>query len=249
MHFLQLPGLRDRRIAASDETMSSAGGGNRIYRRGSMARRVGADRARRMDREYNEIRAIVLHSTAGPSFLPGTRSAYPEDAATDADIASRTRLDRVAAHFVVTNDGAIFYTHDLGYWIASAGGRRGIDIEFAGRFANSEDPPAGATERLSPAAITSGRALVQSLSRSLSTITHIHPHGQVQRNDREGRCGSGTENTCSKLYSCPGPDIWVNVGAWAVEHLGLVCDTTLEGYQNNGIHPRQSNAAYARGQP
>lgn len=65
--------LRDRRVAASDETISVAGGG--IYFRRSHAWRRGAigayDRhgVPRFDREPDSIRAIILHQTEGRDFF------------------------------------------------------------------------------------------------------------------------------------------------------------------------------------
>jgi len=153
-------------------------------------------------------------------------------------------LDRIASHFVILNDGTVYYTHDVEFIIASAGGRLGIDIEFAGRFPCTPTPPRDARLRLTVQAIRSGRRLVQALRRQISSITHIHPHGQVQRYDRQGACGGpGSANLADKWTSCPGPDVWVNVGQWAAGQ-GLICDTTPAGYQNNTIAPAQANSAY-----
>jgi hypothetical protein len=153
-------------------------------------------------------------------------------------------IDRITAHFVVLNDGTVFYTHDVEFILASVSGRYGIDIEFAGSFSTSREPPARSAARLRPKAIRTGRELVRVLKTSIPSITHIHPHGQLQRRDNQGWCGGTTGNRCGKLYSCPGPDIWVNVGEWAVRQLRLTSATPLRGYQNNGIHDRQSNPRY-----
>ncbi len=227
-------GLRDRRQAASDETISVAD--KAIFAGGSIARARGAVGLRRTDRPAEQIRAIILHQTWGRTFLPGTRSAYPRDRAGDANVRSHHAIDRVAAHFVVLNDGTIFYTHDIEYVINSAGRRYGIDIEFAGRFTR--------TRRLSVAAIRSGRELLRVLTRRLPEITHVHPHGQVQRRDAQGLCGGATGNRCDKHDTCPGPDVWVNVGEWAVRSLGLTADTTLPYYQNNGISDAQRDRSF-----
>ena len=117
---IQLAGLRDRRVAAAEETISVAGA--RIYGRGSSARLRGAQLARGTDRRPDSIRVIVLHQTAGRSFLPSTRAAYPGDAAADRNVGSDHDIDRISAHFVVLSDGTIFYTHDIEYIVNSAGG-------------------------------------------------------------------------------------------------------------------------------
>ncbi len=247
-------GLRDRRVAASNEITSVAAAA--IYGRGSAARTGGAAQARRTDREPKTIRAIILHQTGSPvTFLAGTRQA-PPGAGTDRDVASDHRIDRITAHFVVLQDGSVFYTHDVEYILNDAGGRLGIDIEFAGRFGSDTAPAAAG--RLTKQAIRAGRKLVSALKQAIPSITHIHPHGQVQTRDRQGRCGGpGSANVADKLHSCSGPDVWVNVGEWAAMPgaalgrggparggLNLVCDSTLPGYQNNTISARQRNLAY-----
>jgi hypothetical protein len=59
-------------------------------------------------------------------------------------------------------------------------------------------------DQLTPEQIAGGRALVDHLVKQ-SKITHIYAH-------RQG--GQNREN-------CPGPDIWREVGAWAVNQYGL----------------------------
>ncbi len=239
---IPLVGLRDRRVAASEETRSVKGG--RLYGRRSAARWRGPRRAQGYDRDPSELLAIILHQTAGAFFLPSsrvrrdpTRGPYPSDPRRDSDVQSDHAIDRIGSHFVVMNDGLVFYTHDVAFEMS--GGRRGtIDIEFAGSY--DEDT------RLSDKAIDGGRDLVRALKWRLPSVRHIHPHGQVQTHDRQGRCGGSTGNTPDKLNSCPGPDIWVNVGEWAVRELGLICDETATGLQNNGISPAQRNQDYLR---
>ena len=114
--------LRDRRIAASDETISVAGA--RIYGRGSVAESRGSQRARITDRSPQVINTIILHQTAGRSFLPKTRAAYPLDASFDKSVRHDHAIDRVAAHFVVLNDGMMFYTHDVEFIINSEVGKK-----------------------------------------------------------------------------------------------------------------------------
>jgi hypothetical protein len=246
--------LRDRRIAASDETVSVRGANSRIYRQGSVAREHGAQgasapgrRSPRYDRQPGDIRAIVLHQTAGASFISGRAAERLSNRSADSQMHSSHRIDRIAAHFVVLQDGTIFYTHDVQFLIDSAGGRHGIDIEVAGRFPASPTPDP--TRRLPAASIRALRGLVAALQQQLPTLTHIHPHGQIQSVDTDGGivrpCGGpGSANPASKLISCPGPDIWVNVGMWACRDLGLVSDNPLPPYRNNGIHPRLANLDY-----
>jgi len=223
------PGLRDRRLAASD--------------------------SRQHQRRNGTIQVIILHSTSGPFFVqptvvPTARSRhgaarqrgvpipYPTDPSTDSNVRSYHRLDQIAAHFVVIDDGTIFYTHDIEYLSRSAGGRFGIDIEFAGRFSSSR--------RLSATGVHAGRHLISALKQQVPTITHIHPHGQIQHELMETHqaCGEDTGVRCGKLDSCPGPDIWINVGEWAATQFHLIAQTPLPNFQNNGISAAQRDRTF-----
>lgn len=252
---ISCPGLRDRRIAAADETRSTRGDDSHVYRNHSVAYLRGAvtrpTPRTRYDREPSAIRAIVLHQTAGNSYLTGYAASTLARPADDGRVSARSRLDRIAAHFVVLQDGTVFYSHDVQYIVDNAAGRLGIDIEVAGSFPSDAVPDPA--RRGPEAAIRGLRSLVQALQQQLPCITHIHPHGQVQSMEAAVRghpaiaCGGpDSDNPCSKLVSCPGPDIWVNVGRWASGPggLGLISATPLAPYQNNGIVPGMDNDAY-----
>jgi hypothetical protein len=233
---LFIPGLRDRRAAAADETHAPPANGGRprdIFGRGTAARRrvgvVGRPfdvRSVTTDRGVDSITTIVLHQMAV------THDAPLPDFSTDTDITSRHTLDRVIAHFIVRTDGALVYTHDIEHILNDGGGRRGIDIEFEGHYGNDRTP---SDPRLSEAAIRAGRRLLLWLDGFLPSLSHIHPHGQIQ---------SGSS---SKLHSCCGPDVWMNVGEWAVSNLSWECNQPVSSYANHGISERQRNAAYDQG--
>ena len=195
-------------------------------------RRVAAlDPERRPMRRTGTIRAIILHQTQGGSFLPSSPHPYPAQR-TDARVGPNHRIDDIAAHFVVIADGTIFYTHDVESLSRSAGWQTGIDIEFAGRFSLSNP--------LGTAAIRSGRALIGALKTAIPSIGFIHPHGQIQHKLMSGQtCGGTTGVRCGKLDSCPGPDVWINVGLWAARRWQLTFETPLPVYQNNGISAAQ----------
>jgi len=231
---LFVPGMRDRRAAAADETHAppaGRGGAPReIFGRGSAARRRARVLGTSFDlrsvtpgRGVDSITTIVLHQMAV------THDAPLPDPATDADITSRHTLDRVIAHFVVRTDGTLLYTHDIEHVLNDGGGRRGIDIEFEGHYGNDRAPSG---PRLSEAAIRGGRRLLLWLDGFLPSLSHIHPHGQIQG------------DSSSKLHSCCGPDVWINVGEWAVRTLEWECNTPMAPYANRGISDRQRNPAY-----
>lgn len=235
------PRLRDRRIAAADEAISTKPG--QIYGLGTRARRRAEAEPDRFDlrrlgysRSQQMINTIILHLTTGPRLLAGDLPAV----ASDTDIRSDTRIDRINAHIVVLGDGTIVYTRDVLHILNNMGGRWGIDIEFAGRYGLRSNPgsrrpryiaaedPAQSIDRLSPRLIESARRLIRFLSGSLP-IQYIHPHGQF---------------TPAKAQTCPGPDIWINIGDWACEILGLQCERRDGRYRSGEIHPQQRNSGY-----
>lgn len=234
-----LPGIRDRRLAAADEHRAKRNGEDglpmHIFGKGTPARRMsrryfnqgrtGFNIANaEVSRNPSIINTIVLHQT---TFISGD-SLPPQNF--DNDISSNHRLDKVIAHFVVRVDGAIIYSHDLEHIVNNGGGRHGIDIEIEGNYSHTPQP-VGA--RLSRWTIASARTLISALvSHRSMIISNIHPHGQIQKNSR------------SKFDSCCGPDIWVNVGQWAVSNLDLNCQQPISYYPNKGISEHQSNQAY-----
>lgn len=218
--------LRDRRVAASDAVLSVAN--IELYGMGSHARGRGAEGSHG-DRDPGAITTIVLHQTAGAMLTSGAIDSA------DDQVHSRHRVDRIASHFVVTADGQAIYLHDVEFIMNNAGGRFGIDIEVCGRYGHQPVPTG---PRLSTGTVLACRRLLQDIVTALPGIRHIHPHGQVQQT-----AGGEDSDRGGKYDSCCGPDIWVNVGLWAVNKLGLVSDRT-SGYPNHGISPRQSNPAY-----
>lgn len=178
--------LRDRRQAASDTWRVRSSTGRMI------------DYSRRPRRQGTQIQAIILHQTGvNRSFTPSSPSPYPPNPQDDERVSSNHILDNIQAHFVIINDGTIFYTHDVDYLSPSAGGSTGIDIEFAGLFSLSN--------RLEVTAINSGRALITALTTTIRSIRYIHPHGQIQRELMGGRgpCGGDTGVRCGKIDSDP----------------------------------------------
>ncbi len=210
---------------------------NLVDRRG---RDVHSDRHRGGD---STVRAIVLHQTTGRTFLDERNQEWLRGRGAH-------RVDRISAHFVVLQNGMIYYTHDITeYRAGSAGREHGIDIEFAGNFPAGRVPDS--SRRVPRAMIAAGRALIKALVQQANRITHIHPHGQVQGQQRvDGSvCGGReSENPCGSLGNCPGPDIWVNIGQWAVEEeeLNLTAEPPLAGlgYPQRNIDPQQLNPAY-----
>lgn len=270
-----IPGIRDRRIAAADQWTDSDGERERYYARspgrylfadGTAPRRAAqqiaaafaARASATTDEERDaiavprfdirriaavrptvEIEEIWLHSTDG-----NTLDAHDLPEADDDDeIRSHASVDSIIAHLVVLFDGTIVYTHDVEYPLNDVGASKGIDIEFAGSFANASTPPPAGTVgdpmrqngRATPAQLRAGRTLVRYLKQRIPSIQRIHPHGQF---------------TAIKRNSCPGPDVWVNVGQWAVDELHLSSELSpsrrarLTDGADGSISSRQANDAY-----
>lgn len=101
---------------------------------------------------------------------------------------------------------------------------------------NRRNPPLDRVlgPRLPPASIRAGRNLLRALhdiryrpvEEERLIIRSIHPHGQFK---------------ADKVNSCPGLDIWVNVGDWAIREFGWTLRRTGDDEE---ISRHQSNPAY-----
>jgi hypothetical protein len=139
---------------------------------------------------------------------------------------------KVTAHYIITPDGTIAQLHPITAYLYAADGfnEGGISIEFAGNFptkSQSTNPKnfyhpddwvdkegvkheGMGMDQLTPSQIMAGRWLVEHLYDNVlpeigSDLTVILAHrqsGEQRQND-------------------PGPDVWANVGQWAVDELGL----------------------------
>jgi hypothetical protein len=221
-----VPGLRDRRVAAADENRTAHG--LEIYGLRTPARRLSQTgtkfdvRTVPTTRDLHKINTVILHQA--DFFSSDPLPARPNDT----NIRNDHRFDRVIAHFVVRSDGNIIYTHDIEHRLNSISGTKGIDIESEGHYGFDRVPR---PPRLSRSAILSGRRLVLWLMAYVPSIQYIHPHGQIQR-------------AGGKRDSCSGPDIWVNIGEWAVANLHLISEPTSPPYPNLRISEAQRNSAY-----
>lgn len=123
---------------------------------------------------------------------------------------------KVGAHYLVTADGQIAQLYDdLDFLNASDGfNPRSIAIEFAGNFPDhryywwrSKDSKSPIPDRcyLTPAQIRAGRCLLATLKARLPNIKYLYAHRQSSK-DRPGD---------------PGPDVWFNIGEWALTNLNL----------------------------
>jgi len=149
------------------------------------------------NRVLSKIDALVLHSTAGPE--------KPLEKYWD-----------LSVHFVITPNGTIIQNHDEAVKAYGSSGfnSRSVSVEFVGHFKWGIDRRGkekwwkGSKLRSVPTVqqIYSGRKLVSYLKRTLD-IKYVLAHSQAANKN------------------CPGPEIWFNVGEWAIKN-GLSADGT-----------------------
>jgi hypothetical protein len=154
-----------------------------------------ADKSRRLStRHPNKVWALVLHQMACCS-----RVADP-----------LKRFLKMAPHFAILPDGRILQLHPiLSLTGASNGFNPGsVAVEFAGNFPDTRGNwwhgDENGRNQVTPAQIEAGRYLVRYLIRTMG-LKEILAHRQ----------SSGTRD------NDPGPDIWYQVGQWAIDNLGL----------------------------
>ena len=125
-----------------------------------------------------------------------------------------TSYVKVGAHYIVTSDGKIAQLYDnLDFLNASNSfNPRSVAIEFAGNFPDeryrwwkSSELPIPERCYLTPTQIRAGRCLLATLKARLPGVKYLYAHRQSSE-DREGD---------------PGPDVWFNIGEWALSNLNL----------------------------
>jgi N-acetyl-anhydromuramyl-L-alanine amidase AmpD len=143
-------------------------------------------------RDPRTVYALVLHQMA---FSRGN---------------DHTRYDRVTAHYAILPDGQILQLHPVSTYLYASNGfnARSVAVEFAGNFPNTSGKCWEARKygchTLSAKQIDAGRKLIRRLVKEIG-LTHVLAHRQ----------SSGSRE------NDPGPDIWSQVGQWAVDTLGL----------------------------
>lgn len=148
-------------------------------------------------RSEEDVYALVLHQ------MGFSRGSDP------------SKYNGVTAHYLVLPDGGVYQLHDHTVRLPAASGLNSgsVSVEFAGNFpskARSTNPSAfwspetHGMNQLTAAQTQSGRRLVDYFVKQ-GWLTHILAHrqgGEQRQND-------------------PGPDVWREIGAWAVRQHGL----------------------------
>jgi hypothetical protein len=123
------------------------------------------------------------------------------------------RYKTVKAHFAVLPNGQALQLHPADVYLAasSAFNDAAIAIEFAGNFRSDRGKwwsEKGAPQKdvLGRAQIFGGRDLVTHLQATYG-LSFIFAHRQGEEPNRRG--------------NCPGPEIWYQIGEWAIRELGM----------------------------
>jgi hypothetical protein len=159
-----------------------------------------------------DVTGVVLHQTAG-----------------NQSKTTRYFAKNVNAHFVVTGDGSISQQHSLDTYLNASGDnasdgvarhtRRNastIAVEFTGNFPNTkgEWPSNGVTKtRPTGAQFEAGRCLMAYLRSTVPSLRYVYGHIQSSTKTND-----------------PGPDIWYEVGQWAIDKLGLTGGNDTNDY-------------------
>jgi N-acetyl-anhydromuramyl-L-alanine amidase AmpD len=137
------------------------------------------------------IDAVVLHQTGF------TRGLDPR------------RYLKVTAHFVVLADGTVVQLHPLEARLSASDGFNGrsVSIEFVGNFQSADgkwwQPSQFGADLVTVEQVEAGRELLRALKRAGVRFVFAH---------RQSSASRGND---------PGPDLWANVGQWAVDRLGF----------------------------
>lgn len=153
-------------------------------------------------RDPRKVYAFVLHHMAFKRWNPKTKAySNPES------------YLATGAHFCIMLDGRIIQLHACSrmIWHGNCVSPGSVAVEFEGNFPNikgswwiNKDAKIPDKDKPTPAQFESGKFLTSYLKTVLG-ITHILAHRQSS---------DSREND-------PGPDIWYNVGQWAIDKLGL----------------------------
>ena len=120
------------------------------------------------------------------------------------------RFLTINAHFAITADGRILQLHPIEQLLWASNGFNGssVAVEFAGNFPDTKghwwEGAKYGKDRPTQAQFEAGRRLIRYLVNKIG-LTQVVAHRQSS---------ASREND-------PGPEVWRNVGQWAVDTLGL----------------------------
>ncbi len=131
------------------------------------------------------------------------------------------RYRKVTAHYIITPNGTIAQLHPIHARLNAAHGfnRGGVSIEFAGNFPSSSrssdpsdfwSPDTHGMDQLTVAQVEAGRWLLGHLRDTVHPSLGFQLTTVLAHRQSSGDRGND-----------PGPDVWTNVGQYAVDNMGL----------------------------
>jgi N-acetyl-anhydromuramyl-L-alanine amidase AmpD len=156
---------------------------------------------------------IVNLCAEAPASKRSKRTALPDAVVLHQMALSRgddlRRYKKVTAHFVIAPNGAVAQLHPLSARLSASHGFNGrsVAIEFAGNLQSADGrwwrPEDYGRNYLTPAQVETGRRLLRLLSKLGMRFVFGHRQSYADRGND------------------PGPEIWSQVGQWAIEQLGM----------------------------
>ena len=125
-----------------------------------------------------------------------------------------SRYDVIIAHFAVLRSGQVVQVRPVTTVLNSVSAGHAVDIEFEGAYPSimqirrARRRGRDALANLPKPTVEqylAGRGLLEHLRRTLG-IGHVWAHRQTSRMQRD---------------NCPGPQLWYNVGEWAIRNLNM----------------------------
>ena len=110
------------------------------------------------------------------------------------------RYFQISVHFIIVPDGTIYrlYNDEVRCNGSSGFNSRSVSVEFEGKFKHDRKNGNIGKEKPTQAQLKSGRKLIVYLKKRLPNFKYVFAHSQ------------------SANKNCPGPEIWHNVGEWAI---------------------------------
>jgi hypothetical protein len=107
---------------------------------------------------------------------------------------------KISVHFIIVPDGTIYRLYDDEVRCNGSSGfnSRSVSVEFEGKFKHDRKNGEIGKEKPTQAQLKSGRKLIVYLKNRLPNFKYVLAHSQ------------------SAHKNCPGPEIWHNVGEWAI---------------------------------
>ncbi|MCF6263471.1 MAG: N-acetylmuramoyl-L-alanine amidase [Xanthomonadales bacterium] len=112
-----------------------------------------------------------------------------------------TKYFKISVHFIIVPDGTIYRLYDNEVKCNGSSGFNGrsVSVEFEGKFRHDRKNGGVGKNKPTLAQLRSGRKLIVYLKKKLTNFKYVLAHSQ------------------SANKNCPGPEIWYNVGEWAIK--------------------------------